>query len=511
MKKVLDCRQTRDLEQRAVDGGVSYLQLMENAGSAAARFLVKKTSVSGKRIAVLCGKGNNGGDGFVMAKYLADRGAKTAVVLAQGQPKTEIAQEMFSRLNDTTVRVADVAEEPGFISGLLASADYIVDAVYGIGFRGSAPDEIAGLLRQANSAGAIRLAVDIPSGAQCDTGAVEGECFQADYTVTFSTLKPAHLLYPAKAFCGQVTVAPVGIPGALIGEQAADFEVTDDDYVRGLFVPREENTNKGSFGTLLSVCGSRGMAGAAVLSASAALRCGVGLVNLALPASIYPIAASKLAEPVYTLLPDDGEGPAGLGWTILEQAKKKATACLAGCGLGISARTVSLVQRLIAETEIPLILDADGINAAAQNIDIVKTAKAPLILTPHPGEMARLMKTTAADVQANRLSYAKGFAKEYGVVLVLKGSGTIVAAPDGRVCFNPTGNPGMAKGGSGDVLAGMIASFAAQGAEPFYAAACGAYLHGLAGDLCARRLSQRAMLPGDMVEELPPLFLQFEK
>ena len=218
---------------------------------------------------------------------------------------------------------------------------------------------------------------------------------------------------------------------------------------------------------MLCLCGSKGMAGAAVMSASAALRCGVGLVNLALPASIYPIAASILAEPVYTLLPDEGDGPADRAAGILEQAGKKASACLAGCGLGTSACMVSLVQRLIAKTGIPLILDADGINAAAQNIDILKTAKAPLILTPHPGEMARLMKTTVADVQANRLSFAKSFAREYGVVLVLKGSGTIVAAPDGRVCFNPTGNPGMAKGGSGDVLAGMIASFALRGRNPF--------------------------------------------
>ena len=219
---------------------------------------MKKTAVSGKKIAVLCGKGNNGGDGFVIARYLADRGAKAAVVLAQGRPKTEIAREMMTRLNDTAVRIADAEEEPGFVSGLLASSDFIVDAVYGIGFRGSAPEGIAGLLRQANASSAVRLSVDIPSGVQCDTGAVEGECFRADYTVTFSTLKPAHLLYPAKNCCGQVTVAPVGIPAMLIGEQDSDFEVTDDGYIKDLFIPREENTNKGSLALCFASVGVKG-------------------------------------------------------------------------------------------------------------------------------------------------------------------------------------------------------------------------------------------------------------
>lgn len=248
------------------------------------------------------------------------------------------------------------------------------------------------------------------------------------------------------------------------------------------------------------------------MAAKAAARCGAGLVDIALPKSIYPIVSSQIAEPIYTLLDYDASGlilPDSK--TALIHALQSSSACLIGCGLGMSPGIADLVYEMITKSEVPLILDADGINAVAANIDILKTAKVPVILTPHPGEMSRLLHTTAADVQKHRLEYAGNFAKQYGVVLVLKGSGTIIAAPDGRLYVNPTGNAGMAKGGSGDVLAGMIASFAAQSVEPLFAAVCGVYLHGLAGDRCADKLSQRAMLPTDMIQELPRLFLEFEQ
>ena len=510
--KVLDSKRTRELEQKAVEGGVTYLELMENAGAAAADLLLKKGEVSGKSVAVLCGKGNNGGDGYVVARRLAQRGAKVSVVLVQGPPGTDISREMFGRLRGMDVRTADFSQQPGLARDWILSADFLFDGIYGIGFHGSSPASMDAVFDAVEASTAFVIALDLPSGVLCDSGEIEGRCVRADETVTFTTMKPAHLVEPARSRCGKVTVAPVGIGEELIGETPCRLWMTGDGTVRPLFPPRKADTNKGSYGTLLAVCGSAGMAGAAVLSAGAALRCGVGLVDLALPKEIYPIAAARLPEPVFTLLETDGAGAlTGESRERLETALQKASACLVGCGLGTGAAARALVETLIGKAQVPLILDADGINIVAGNIDILKTAKAPVILTPHPGEMARLLKASVPEVQAHRLRHAKDFAEKYGAVLVLKGSGSITVSPDGRAFLNPTGNPGMAKGGSGDVLAGMIASFAAQGADPFLAAACGVYLHGAAGDACARRFSQRAMLPSDLIEELPELFLQFEQ
>ena len=508
--KVLSCEQTRELEQKAVEAGTSYLALMENAGGAAARFLIKKDRVSEKNVVVLCGRGNNGGDGFVIARLLSEKGAKVTAVLVQGHPGTEISKEMYERMKETPTQILYWPEDSFRITNMVKQADFLVDAIYGIGFHGSISSELFPLLDAVEASRAHILAIDVPSGAQGDSGAVEGRCIYAQDTITFSTLKPVHLLQPAKSYCGKVTVAPVGITAQLIDAQESFFQTTEIEEVKKIFSPRKEDSNKGSFGTLFSLCGSSGMAGAAIMSAAAALRCGVGLLNLAIPAQLYPIAASRLLEPVYTILEDSPCGLLPLNKTKIEKALKRATACLIGCGLGSGSATASLIYDLLSRLQIPVVLDADGINAVAANIDILKAVQVPLIMTPHPGEMARLLNTSVADVQANRLSYSKKFAQKYHVILVLKGSGTVIAAPDGKTYMNLTGNPGMATGGSGDVLAGMIASFLAQGTEPFQAAVCGVYLHGLAGDRCAQKFSQRAMLPTDIIAELPSLFSQFE-
>ncbi len=509
--KVLDSAQMRSLEQTAVEQGGSYLELMENAGKSAASFLLKMTPAEGKRIAVLCGKGNNGGDGYVVARHLAARGARVAVILAQGEPATDISREMFQKLSGSSVCVLSCDKDWERIEKLIASADYLYDGIYGIGFRGSVSEQLIRLFEAAEASPAQKIALDLPSGVQCDTGSVEGACIHADYTVTFTALKPAHLLRPALEYCGEVTCMEVGIPSSLLEESDCAMDVIDRKITAPLFVPRSDDTNKGSYGTLLCICGCEGMAGAAILSAGAALRCGAGLVNLALPEEIYPIVASCLPECIYTLLKEAEGCLTDTSRQRLESGLKKASACLIGCGLGQSGTAESLTYDLIQNSKVPLVVDADGINAVAHNIDILKTARAPLILTPHPGEMARLLGVTVSEVQSNRLTYAKIFAEEYGVILVLKGTGTIVASPDGKAFWNPTGNPGMAKGGSGDVLAGMIGSFLAQGIDPLCAAASGVYLHGLAGDECARKLSERGMLPSDIINALPVLFSKFEQ
>lgn len=503
--KVLSCEQMRKLEQAAVEQGETYLGLMERAGSAAAQVIQEKSACL-QRAVILCGKGNNGGDGFVIARRLREQGILVWVILLEGEPATQDAAHMFAQMDGVEVFSY---QQPECV-GLLEQADVVVDAVYGIGFRGSIRPPYVSLVEQVNRSPAQVFAVDLPSGAQGDTGKVEGSCIRADVTVTFTTLKPAHVLLPASDYCGETVVVQVGIPLKLIEKSPSVMGVTSEELVRRALPVRSSSSHKGTYGTLLSVCGSLGMAGAAIMSASAALRCGAGLVKLALPKSIYPIVAGVLCEPVFVLLNETNKG------TLSKQCQarllcelKLATACLVGCGMGCDSDTQLLVDGLLEQAKIPLVIDADGINALCANIDRLKAAKAPVILTPHPGEMARLVGTTTAQVQANRLECARQFVQEHQVILVLKGANTLVALPDGRVFVNRTGNPGMARGGSGDVLAGMIASFAAQGIAPEDAALCGVYLHGLAGDRCAAERSQMGMLPTDMIRQLPGLFLEF--
>ncbi len=279
-------------------------------------------------------------------------------------------------------------------------------------------------------------------------------------------------------------------------------------HIRACFKPRTADSHKGTYGTLLSVCGSYGMVGAAVLAARAAGRCGTGLVVSALDERIYPIAAAQLPEVVFCPLT---QGSACAKVSQMQPFLKKATALLIGCGLGNTVQSDELVTALFQQTETPIILDADGINIAARHISILEAAHAPLVLTPHPAELSRLLNLTVAQVQADRQTIAVTAAKRFDAIVVLKGHRTVIAQPNGTVYINDTGNPGMAVAGSGDVLAGMIAGLAAQGLPLWDAACCGVYLHGAAGDRAAARLSQHAMLPTDLLDELGALFLQLEQ
>ncbi|MDD6174884.1 MAG: NAD(P)H-hydrate dehydratase [Firmicutes bacterium] len=511
MKKILTAQQTRELENRAASAGICHFDLMERAGNAAARYLLAKCGAAEKRTLILCGNGNNGGDGFVIARVLAQTGGKTDVLLVKGEPRTPDARTMYERAKNekvgfyTDLSLSELKE-------LCAAADLIVDAVYGIGFHGETDEAAARVLAAANASDAHRVAIDLPSGTECDSAQTASVCFVADDTLTFSTAKPVHWHMPAEGCCGRVTVLSLGIPEAVLCRQPVQAWIPDKSWAKQMLPRRPEDSNKGSFGKALCVCGSYGMAGAAMLAASAALRCGAGLVQLALPRSIYPCAASCLWEAVFLPLPESGTGRLTLqSVPPLQNALQQASSCLLGCGIGTDPETVQAVEMLLRQTKIPTVLDADGINCIAAHKDILKTVQAPLVLTPHPGEMARLTGMTTAQVQASRPTLAAEFAAEYGVVLVLKGHHTVIAAPDGRQWVNPTGNAGMARGGSGDLLAGMIAAFLAQGLSAEDAAVLGVWLHGAAGDICAQKHSRTAMQPHELLNELPELFLNLEK
>ena len=497
--------QIRKIEAKAFESGLSEERLMENAGTAAAR-KIREIAVAPMETVILCGHGNNGGDGCVIARKLFENAYPVTVVLTGGAPKTTVARAAFSRMID--IPTISLAEEPYRAAAAVSAASLVVDAVYGIGFNGELPRAVATLFGQIHN-DALRIAVDIPSGLECDNGTRDESAFCATHTVTFIAAKPALLQNRNADICGAVHTLAIGIADEDIAS-VLENHILEFGKIAACFSTREEDSHKGTFGHLLAICGSVGMAGAAILSARAALRSGVGLLTVALPKSIYPIVSSAVPEAVFLPLPEMEEGTLSEQalWPLMSALKGK-TAVLAGCGMGCTTATQMLICELIDRARVPLILDADGLNAVSPHIDVLKTATAPLVLTPHPGEMSRLTGKTVSEIQQDRVHIATSFAANYSVTLVLKGHCTVIADAQ-RYDINTTGNPGMATGGSGDVLAGMIGAFAAQGILPADAARCGVYLHGLAGDRIAERYSQTAMLPSDIIEELKTLFSELE-
>lgn len=505
---VAESREMNRIEEIASSTGIGMEKLMENAGSkvaALAAKLIARDKI--KNVCILCGSGNNGGDGFVAARLLAVM-ANVKVILTSGEPRTVLARTNFD-LIPSNVEILYYGAQYYECFGIVKETEMIIDAMYGIGFRDALNAETADLITFCNeNKKAVKIAVDLPSGIECDTGKIKNGCFCADYTVTFTCLKPLHVLYPSCELCGEITVENVGIPRRILDSCSYSMKSTDQYVSENPFPERKKTAHKGTNGTLFSLCGSYGMAGAAILSAEAALRCGVGMLRLALPESIYPIAASKLSEPVYMPLSQSEDGIVDIDeyGKILTAMNERSDAALIGCGLGQNNSIKSLVALLVDGASKPLVLDADGINAIGTNINVLKRSAAPIILTPHPGEMAKLLGVDVKTVQADRYNIAKRFAQEYGVVLVLKGAYTLVAVPNGKVYVNLTGNNGMGKGGSGDMLAGMAASFLAQGMTTEAAAVSAVYYHGLSGDRCAEKYSKRAMLPSDMISELRSIF-----
>lgn len=508
---ILNKTETRRLENLAAAHGVSHAQLMENAGEAAFAYFHRcclQTCMEGT-VVVLCGSGNNGGDGFVLARRLAQNKIRTVLVYVQGMPKTPEAQANEKIAREMELKRLFLDQNFSEIKNEISRAAVLFDGVFGTGFHGDLPKEIVDLFQFCNSSRALRIALDIPSGASSKQAKT---AFRADITLTFISLKPEHVTLPGRSWCGKTEVLPIGIPEDLTACFQHQGEMLEFEWIKTLFPKRDRESNKGTYGKALCICGSYGMAGAARLALTAACRCGAGLVLGLMPASIYSILAQGLAEPVMVPAAQTKDGTLSAeAMPEIQRRLASATACLAGCGLGNNQETGRIILALIKETKVPLVLDADGINALVGHIDRLKTASAPVILTPHPGEMARLLETTVEQVQQNRLETALAFAQEYRVILILKGYQTILALPDGRYFVNPTGNAGMAKGGSGDFLAGMIVSFLAQGMEPEWAACAGVYLHGMAGDLAAQRFSQRGMLPSDLALVLPELFLKMEE
>ncbi|MBQ9902686.1 MAG: NAD(P)H-hydrate dehydratase [Clostridia bacterium] len=512
---ILNNAQTKKLEDYAVaNGGFDHTRLMENAGASVCRLINEILGSANKSVAVVCGIGNNGGDGFVVAKRLLEGGAKVRVLLALGTPTTDDAKKFLRESEAAGIKTLSFTAEDDRqeFAKTIENSDIIVDAIFGVGFHGRVSDELSQVIEMINSSRGTVVSVDVPSGVDSDSGEVSGACVKADHTVTFSTRKPGHVIYPAVDYCGEVHVAAIGIDEHVIHEQEHHISTIDYEDVRRCFPKRSSNTHKGTFGKLLCICGSMGMAGSATFAGKAAVLSGVGMVEMAVPAEIYPIVAGNLVDPVYHLLrsSDNGTVSADSIPLILEKMKT-ATAVMIGCGMGKGKDVTEVVEAVIRNSDVPIIIDADGLNAIKDDLGVLGEAKAPIVMTPHPGEMARLVGKTNVEVQSQRLEVASSFAMTFGVYMVLKGANTVCATPDGRIAINLTGNPGMSKSGSGDVLAGLLGSLLAQGMKPEEAAACAVHIHGMAGDIAADKYSQHSMAANDIIMEFSEIFRDIEK
>ncbi len=512
---ILDNSQTKKLEDYAVsNGGFDHTRLMENAGASVCRFIAEALGVANRSVAVVCGIGNNGGDGFVVAKRLLEGGAKVRVLLALGTPTTDDAKRFLRESEAAGIKTLSFTEQEDRqeFAKTIENSDIIVDAIFGVGFHGTVSDELSEVIEMINSSAGSVVSVDVPSGVDSDSGEVSGACVQADYTVTFSTRKPGHVIYPAVDYCGEVHVAAIGIDDHVIQEQEHHISTIDYEDVCRCFPKRSSNTHKGTFGKLLCICGSIGMAGSATFAGKAAVMSGVGMVEMAVPAEIYPIVAGNLVDPVYFLLKTNESGTvSSASVPLILEKMKSATAVMIGCGMGKGQDVTDVVEAVIRNSDVPIIIDADGLNAIKDNLGVLREAKAPVVMTPHPGEMARLVGKTNVEVQSQRLEVASSFAMTFGVYMVLKGANTVCANPDGRISINLTGNPGMSKSGSGDVLAGLLGSLLAQGMDPEEAAPCAVHIHGMAGDCAADKYSQHSMTANDIIMEFSDIFSDIEK
>ncbi len=493
--------------------GIPGMVLMENAGRGAFDMLVRKFSpLENKRVAIVCGRGNNGGDGFVMGRYLMEKGISTTLFLLSvsdklmGDAKSNylLARKLVEKSpGSDLIEIPDPAALDRHKSRFLHQ-DLFVDAIFGTGLNSEVQGLFKEIIQLVNASGKPVVSVDIPSGLNADTGAVCGVAIKASATACFAFAKAGLVLYPGNLYTGDLEIMDIGIPSFIAQAQNPALFLMEKKEIACLFAPRNFSSHKGSFGHLLVIAGSPGKTGAAALCANAAMRSGTGLVTLGVARSLNPCLESAVMEPITVPLPETREGCLGDSSLARIQALLSDKQALAlGPGLGTDKETRSLVKKLIRKTPLPLVLDADGLNCIVDDLAILKARQAPTLLTPHPGEMARLVKKTVPEIQADRLGMATKFAREYQVILVLKGAQTLVSCPDGNTFVCPTGNPGMASGGMGDVLTGMIAGFLAQGLTAEDAARAGVFIHGLCGDLLAEQTGGFGFLASDMLLAIP--------
>jgi NAD(P)H-hydrate epimerase len=516
MLPVFTAEEMRRLDRRAIEElGIPGAYLMEHAGRGAAQAILSHFgSQRRKRVVICCGKGNNGGDGFVVARRLKAAGAMVNVfLLGRASEVRGDSAAMLGAYRKAGGTIREVTREAdlGVLEKALASAHLVVDALLGTGLTGPATALYALAIESIGRCGKPVAALDLPSGLSGDHGRLLGPTVRAGLTTTFAGWKRGLLLYPGAARAGQVRLVEIGIPDSATREGIGVFLLEPSD-IAPRFPPREPDAHKGAFGHLLVVAGSIGKTGAAALTGRAALRSGAGLVTIASPLSQQPIIASLGMEVMTEPLPETPGQTASLKakGRILELLGRTDALAL-GPGLGLDPETQSLVRELVVEVERPMVVDADGLTALAGHLTLLKSSAAPRCLTPHPGEMARLLERPVAEVQADRIESVRSFCQRYGTFLVLKGARSIIGEPGGKIYINPTGNPGMASGGTGDILTGMVGALLARKLDPLVALQAAVYLHGLAGDLGRDAKGEEGLIAGDVLEAIPAAILKVQR
>jgi ADP-dependent NAD(P)H-hydrate dehydratase / NAD(P)H-hydrate epimerase len=514
--KLVTSVQMRNIDKKTIeDVGIPGLELMEKAGKGVAEVTKEMLECTkNKKVAIFCGRGNNGGDGFVVGRYLKSWGAKVKFFLTakkdevKGDAKTNLKKASALKLP-----IKEVLSEKDIPPSL--DADLIVDALFGTGFDGEITGYMKELVERINSSGIPVLSVDIPSGLHTDTGEYTGACIKANRTVTMALPKIGHFFFPGKEMSGKVSVVNIGVPPKVVEEENINLNLLMEEEVHRMVPIRPPDAYKGTCGRVVLIAGSTGLTGAAYLSSISSLRAGVGMAILGIPETLNPILAVKLTEVMTKPLPDVRKrgilALRGLG--EIRELLKWGDCCAIGPGLGQHFETRELVRRLLSKLQIPAVIDADGLNAIAKDTSILKECKAPLILTPHIGELSRLNGVPIPEIAQNRIKYASDFATEYNCVLVLKGAPTIISEPGGQTYVNPTGNAGMATAGSGDVLTGIIVGLLAQKLlqrrdedikKIMLDTACaGVFIHGLTGDLAKEKKGEMSLIAGDLVKKLP--------
>jgi NAD(P)H-hydrate epimerase len=501
---ILDARRMRAADRAAIRGGVPSDRLMENAAEALVEELVRAGSWE-ETVVVVCGPGNNGGDGLAAARLLAGRGIPVAVFTLgdpdayRGDAARNAARARAAGLQLTPIARAGTGTA---LARILSKAGAVVDALFGTGLTRPLTGRAARIVEAINKAGRLVVAADLPSGLSADSGRLLGPAVRAGLTVAFGAAKPAHVFWPARGYCGRVVVRDIGIPARELGS-GTKLSLVEARDIRAWLPARPSDSHKGTFGRLAIVAGSRGKSGAAVLTARGALRAGAGLVTVFCPASIESMIVAALPEAMTRgLAEEDGALAAAASGPLLE-ALGDFDAAVAGPGLGTARGTVRVVEELMA-VGCPLLLDADALNAFGGRARRLSRRRSPTLLTPHPGEAARLLGTTGAAVQADRLAAVTKLARASGAVVLLKGASSLTGVPSGRVTVNPTGTPLMATAGSGDVLAGAAGALLAGGCPAERAAIAAAYLHGSAGERLSRTLGDAGLLARELADALPP-------
>jgi NAD(P)H-hydrate epimerase len=502
----------QEMDRQTIEShGIPGLELMEKAGQGATRVLLDQFGDRVKAgVGIVCGKGNNGGDGFVIARCLAQKGIDVSVyLLAKTAALKGDAASNCERLASLDIGIVEIPDEDTFskFKPRLSNHGLLVDAILGTGLT----SDVSGLFKTVinfinalNRTGIAVFAVDIPSGLNADTGQPCGACIRAQSTATFGLAKIAHFTYPGAGYTGSLEIIDIGIPGAVVQAVGPKQYLLTSAQIRNYLQPRSADTHKGRTGHLLVIAGSPGKTGAAAMTAMSAMRAGAGLVTLGIAESLNPILETQVLEVMTAPLPEIQNG--ALGTSAFENIKKMEAGktCLAiGPGIGQAGETQNLVNKIIRQSRIPVVIDADGLNNIAGQTQLLKSLKPPTVLTPHPGEMARLIDITPAEVQQNRLQCAREFATNFKVHIVLKGAATVIAHPDGSAYINPTGNPGMASGGMGDVLTGVLAGFITQGFTPEAAAHASVYLHGAAADTLSKTIGPIGYLAGEVMNAIP--------